>query len=66
MIKIDKKLQNIYHTYYDSLIVQDLWQTHYQILWKINLDMIIKNVKHVELNISIVTVFLNTRVLKTI
>ena len=66
MIKIDKKLQNIYHTYYDSLIVQDLWQAHYQILWKINLDMIIKNVKHVELNISIVTVFLNTRVLKTI
>ena len=29
---IEKKLQKIYLTYYDLLIVQDLWQGHYQIL----------------------------------
>ena len=56
-----KKLQKIYFAYYISLIVQDLWQTHYQILstiflkgfieLNVNLDIMIKNVKHVELNV---------------
>ena len=32
----------------------------------VNMDMMIKNVKHVELNISIVTVLLNTQILKMI
>ena len=32
----------------------------------VNWDMMIKNVKHVELNISIATVFLNTQILKMI
>ena len=32
----------------------------------INFDMMIKNVKHVELKISIATVFLNTQILKMI
>ena len=64
---MEKKLQKIYLTYYNLLIVQDLWQAHYQILstdflkefieLNVNTDIVIKNVKLVELNISIVTVF---------
>ena len=73
---MEKKLQKIYLTYYNLLIVQDLWQAHYQILsiiflkefieLKVNLDMTIKNVKHIELNISTATVFLNIQSLKMI
>ena len=76
LIKLEKKLQKIYLTYYNLLIVQDLWQAHYQILsmifpkkfieLNINSDTMIKNVKHVELNVSIVTVFLNKQILKMI
>ena len=71
-----KKLQKIYLTYYNLLIAQDLWQAHYQILsiiflkefieLNVNTDMMITNVRLVELNISIVTVFLNTQILKII
>ena len=67
---MEKKLQKLYLTYYNLLIVQDLWQAHYQILsiiflkefieLSINTDTIIKNVKLMELNISIMTVSLNT------
>ena len=32
LIKIEKKLQKIYLTFYNLLIAQGLWQTHYQIL----------------------------------
>ena len=72
---MEKKLQKIYRTYY-SLIVQGFWQAYYQIFprifWKefveinVNINMMIKNVKHLELNISIVTIFLNTPILKII
>ena len=71
-MKMEKKLQKIYPTYYNLLIAQDLWQAHYQILsiflkefikLNVNLDTMIKNVKHVELNISIATVSLNTQIL---
>ena len=65
-----------YPTYYNILIVQDLWQVHYKILSKIflkklielnvNLNTMIKNVKHEKLNISIATVFWNTQILKMI
>ena len=65
-----KKLQKIYLTYYNLLIAQDLWQAHYQILsiiflkkfleFNVNMDMMIRNVKLVELNIIFATVFLNT------
>ena len=71
-----KKLQNIYFTHCNILIAQNLWQVLYQILSiiflkefveaNINLDTMIKNVKHVELDISIATVFLNTQILKMI
>ena len=71
-----KKLQKIYFTYCNILIAQNLWQVLYQILSiiflkefieaNINLDTMIKNVKHVELDISIATVFLNTQILKMI
>ena len=56
---MEKKLQKIYLTYYNLLVVQDLWQIYYQILCKskVTFDIMIKNVKHVELNISIATVF---------
>ena len=66
-IKMEKKLQKIYLTYYNLLIVQDLWQAYYQILsiiflkdfieLNVNLDAMMKNAKLAELNISIVTVF---------
>ena len=63
---METKLQKIYLIYYNLLIAQDLWQAYYQILSiiflnefikpNVNLYMTIKNVKHVELNISISTV----------
>ena len=69
-----KKLK--YLTYYNLLTTQDLWQAHYQILLiiylkesikvNVNSDTMIKNVKHVEANINIATVFLNTKILKII
>ena len=70
---MEKKLQKIYLTYYNLLIVQDLLQTHYRILsiiflkefieLNVNLDMIKKNVKLAKLNIQIANVFLNTQIL---
>ena len=76
LIKIEKKLQKIYLTSYNFLVVQDLWQAHYQILSIIflgefiklnaNTDTVIKNVKLVELHLKYVTVFLNTQSLKMI
>ena len=76
LIKMGNKLQKIYLTYYNLLMVQDLWQAHYQILsiiflkefieLNVNTDMMIKYVKLVEFNISIVTEFLKTQTLKMI
>ena len=76
MIKAEKKLQNIYPTYYVLFIAQDLWQAHYQILsiiflkefikLNVNTRTMIENVKLVELNINIATAFLNTKTLKMI
>ena len=67
---MEKKLQKTYLTYSNLLIVQDLWQTHYQILsiifqkkfikLNVNMDMMIKYMKLEELNVSIPIVFLNT------
>ena len=67
---MEKKLQEIYLTYYNLLIVQNSWQAHYQIFsiiflkefieLNVNVNMTIKNVRLAQLNISIVTVFLNT------
>ena len=42
------------------LIVQDLWQVHYQIL------LIISQKEFMKLNVNIVIVFLNMKVLRTI
>ena len=68
---MEKKLQRIYLTYSNLLIAQDLWQDHYQILsiiflrefieLDVNSGMTIKNVKQVELNVSIATDFLNIK-----
>ena len=65
---MEKKLLKIYLTYYNLLIAQDLLQAHYQILFiifpkkiielNVNSETMIKNVKHVKLNVTIVTVFL--------
>ena len=70
---MERKLQKIYLTYHNLLIAQDFWQVHYQILsiiflkeLNVNSGMMIKNVKLVELNISIATVFLNKQILKMI
>ena len=76
LIKVETKLQKIYLTYYDLLLVRDLWQAHYQILsiiflkvfikLNVNTDTMIKNLKIAELYINIATVFLNTQTLKMI
>ena len=76
LIKMEKKLQKIHLTYYNVLIVQDLWQAQYQILLiiflkefiklNVNTDTRIKNLRLSELNINIATVFLNTKTLKMI
>ena len=75
MIKLEK-LEKIYLTYYNLLNAQALWQAHYQVLsiiflkefikLNVNMDMIIKNVKKSELNIKIVSAFLNMQTLKMI
>ena len=56
--------------------MQNLWQTHYQIFSIISLkeiiklhedmDMIIKNMKKLELNTNVVSTVLNTQILKMI
>ena len=56
--------------------MEDLWHAHYEILsiiflnelveLDVNSHTIIKNVKHVALNISILTVFVNSQILKVI
>ena len=71
---MEKKLQKIYLTYYNVLIAQDLRQAHYEILsiiflkylikLNVNTDMVIKNVKPAELNISLATIVLNIQILK--
>ena len=58
------------------MVVLDLSQVHYQILsiiflkefikFNVNLDTMIKNMRHMELNISMVAVFLNRKNLKII
>ena len=70
--RIDKKMEKMqkqYPTDYILLIVQDLWQTYYQISLiimlqefirlNVNTDMKIKNVKLTELSTKIATAFLN-------
>ena len=57
-------------------MAQDLWQIDYQILsiiflkefieLNVNFDTTINNIKHVELNINVATVFLNRHILKVI
>ena len=69
---MEEKLQKIYLIYYNLLIAQDLWQAYYKILsmiflkkfveLNVNIDMMMKNVNLMELNIIIVTVFLNTQI----
>ena len=76
LIKMERKLQEIYLTYYNLLTEQDLWQDHYQILpiifikefikLHVNTDTMIKNVKLLELHTKYATIFLNTQTLKMI
>ena len=64
---MEKKEQKIYLTHFSSLIAQDSCQAHYQILsitflnefieLNVNSNIMIKNEKNVELNISIATFF---------
>ena len=71
-----KKLQKIYPTDYNLLIVQDLWQAHNQILLiiflkefiklNVNTDTMIKNMKLVELNKNTATAISYTQTLKMI
>ena len=73
---MEDKLQKIYPLDYNLLIVQDLWQAHYQISsiillkkfikFNVNTDVMIKNTKLTELNTKIVTAILNIQTLKMI
>ena len=73
---MEKKLQKIYPTDYNLLIVQDLWQAYYQILsvvslkefrkLNVNTDTMIKNLKPAELNINIATALSNAQTFKFI
>ena len=68
---MEKKKQKIFFTYYNLLIGKDLWQAHHQILLTIfliefitlntNTKIMAKNVRFVEINISIAAVFWNTQ-----
>ena len=72
---MDEKSQK-YLTNYNLLTVQDLWQAHYQILLiillkeliklSVSMDIIMRYVKHAELNTKIVRAALNTQSLKMI
>ena len=72
---MEKKLQKVCVIYYNLLIVQDLWQAHNQILsiiflkefieLNINLDTMIKSVKHVELHSPKEFIKNNKLILKT-
>ena len=65
---MEKKSQKLYLTYYNLLVAQDLWQAYYQILsitflrefieLNVNMGMMRKNIRNVELNTSITTAFL--------
>ena len=67
---MEKKLQKLYLTEYNLLIMQDLWKSHYQVFLIISLtefiefnatlSMIIQNVKRLELNSKTVSAVLNT------
>ena len=73
-MKMENKLWKTYLRYYNLLIAQGLWQARYQVLSKVflkelkelnlNTDMMIENVKLVELNISIMTAFLSIQKIK--
>ena len=76
LIKMKKKLQKVHLTYYNLMMAQDLWKSHYQILSKVflreliklnlNMDIMIKNVELAELHMNYATVFLNTQILNMI
>ena len=54
------KVLQLYLTKQNFLIVQDLWQVHYQIL------LIISHKESMKLNVKIVIAFLNMKVSRTI
>ena len=74
--EMGKKSQKLYHTDYNLLIPQDLWQAHCQILLIILLKEVVKlnvntvmmreNVELAELNTKIACVFLNMQTLEII
>ena len=76
LVKLEKKLQKLYLTNYNLLIAQDLCQAHCKILLiillgelvklNVNMGIIIKNVKRVELNRKIVSAASNTQMLQMI
>ena len=74
--EMGKKSQKLYHTDYNLLKAQDLWQAHCQILLIILLKEVVKlnvntvmmreNVELAELNTKIACVFLNMQTLEII
>ena len=68
---MENQLRKIYLIRYNLLIVHNLWKIHYQMLstiflkqvikLNVNKDMMIKNVKLVELHTKYATVFLNVQ-----
>ena len=76
IIEIYLTRHHLYLTCYYLLIARDIWQTYYQIFstnflkefieLNVNLILMIKNVKHEDLNISVATVSLNSQIIKLI
>ena len=73
---MESKLQKTNPTDYNLLTVQDLWKAHFQALsiillmefikLNVNLDIIMKNVKRMELNTKTLSAILNIKSIKMI
>ena len=71
--KLENFMETFYPTHYKLIIVKDLWEAYCRILLitllkefiklNVNTNTAIKNVKLVELNTKVASVFLNTETL---
>ena len=71
--KFENFMETFYPTHYKLMIVEDLWGAYCRILLitllkefiklNVNTNTVIKNVKFVELNAKVASVFLNTETL---
>ena len=65
-MKKEKKLQKLYLTDYNFLMVEDLRQAHYQIFFKVLLKELIKLNVNMDLIIKNISVELHTKIINTV